>query len=108
MQLLRLFVLFIYTYFHRYIQIRYEDLVEDVQKIARKLYKFAEIPFDESVAKLIRKLTNGASNIKISGVERPPSFDHNHWKTEMELSMIRKIENSCRYIMKQLNYAKFE
>ena len=88
--------------------VKYEDLVENIMDVTEILYRFSEIPFDDSVRNHITELTNGSSNFKTFGVKRPASFDHNHWKEELEVEKIKEIEKYCDSFLNKLQYAKFE
>ena len=38
---------------------------------------------------------------------RPENYDPDHWKQQLSLENIRKVEKECKNYMKLLNYVKF-
>ena len=91
----------------RYFLLRYEDLVEDTMNVTRQLYKFSGLEFDDSVKRHVLELTNGAEErTGAFEISRPKSFDHNHWRQEMDGDTVDNIENTpvCRDFMVEMDY----
>ena len=91
----------------RYLLLRYEDLVEDTMNVTRQLYNFSGLEFDDTVQRHILELTNGAEKRRGPfDITRPKSFDHNHWRQEMDRETVDKVENTpvCRDFMDEMDY----
>ena len=91
----------------RYFLLWYEDLVEDTMNVTRQLYKFSGLEFDDTVQRHVLELTNGAE--QRTGpfeISRPKSFNHNHWRQEMDRETVENIENTpvCREFMDEMDY----
>ena len=75
--------------------------------VTRQLYKFSGIEFDDSIKSHVLELTNGAEErTEAFEISRPKSFDHNHWRQEMDGDTVDKIENTpvCRDFMVEMDY----
>ena len=82
--------------------------MENILNVTETLYNFSKVPFDDAVRKHINELTNASSSYKTFGVKRPSSFDHNHWREELEVDKILEIEKYCDSFLNKMQYEKFE
>ena len=75
--------------------------------VTRQLYNFSGLQFDDTVQRHILEFTNGAEKQRGPfDITRPKSFDHNHWRQEMDGETVDKIENTpvCRDFMVDMDY----
>nr|XP_027231612.1 carbohydrate sulfotransferase 1-like [Penaeus vannamei] len=94
---------------HRYLRVRYEDLVESPLEETRRIFSFMGANFNDDVMAYLREHTWLAEKIPAEKqgylkTFRDSNFKHDHWKTNMDNREIEFIENVCEAIMKKLNY----
>ncbi|XP_047488001.1 carbohydrate sulfotransferase 1-like [Penaeus chinensis] len=94
---------------HRYLQVRYEDLVESPLEETRRIFSFMGANFNDDVMAYLREHTWLAEKIPAEKqgylkTFRDSSFKHDHWKTNMDNREIEFIESVCGSVMKKLNY----
>ncbi|XP_063600599.1 carbohydrate sulfotransferase 1-like [Penaeus indicus] len=94
---------------HRYLQVRYEDLVESPLEETRRIFSFMGANFNDDVMAYLREHTWLAEKIPAEKqgylkTFRDSSFKHDHWKINMDNREIEFIENVCGSVMKKLNY----
>ena len=92
----------------RYIRIRYEDVVENAEKVIKKLYDQLNIPFTDHVREFIYKQTHAEEGTnKRFETSRDEKFRHDVWKENLDMDQIKDIEGECKEVMEILNYPKY-
>ncbi|XP_020603649.1 carbohydrate sulfotransferase 3-like [Orbicella faveolata] len=96
---------------NRFKVIRYEDLVVNTTKVARKLYRYAGIDWSIDVDKWISDHQMGLSNARVYknpySLFKNASFAINKWKTQASKEMIRLVEDVCDGLMNIMGYSKW-
>jgi hypothetical protein len=87
----------------RYLEVRYEELVENPEQVARRVCAFAEIPFE-------RAMLDYAGAVDVSGkphqqrLLRPPTAGVRSWRSDMARDDIAGFEAVAGDLLAELGY----
>ncbi|KAA0705014.1 Dermatan-sulfate epimerase-like protein [Triplophysa tibetana] len=89
-----------------YLQVRFEDVVNDPQDTAQKIHSFLGIPVSPSALnQLVFTTSTNLYNLMYEGEISPDKI--NIWSKNLPRRDIRIIEDTCGFLMKQLGYQRY-
>ena len=85
----------------RYMELRYEDLLDRTESELRRVAAFLDLPFDPAMARLSRPTEDRGDTRGKVGVQRD---NKEKWRTEMSAPMRRAIEEIAGPLLAELAY----
>jgi hypothetical protein len=91
----------------RYLEVRYEDLIGDVESVLRRITTFARLPYEPAMA-------NYAGNVDVStkphqqSLKRPPTAGLRDWRLQMSPEDVGAFERVAGDLLDELGYASHE
>jgi len=91
----------------RYLEVRYEDLVGDVEPVLRRISAFARLPYEPSMA-------DYAGNVDVStkphqqSLKRPPTAGLRDWRLQMSLEDVGAFDRVAGDLLDELGYESHE
>jgi hypothetical protein len=88
---------------HRYLEVKYEDLVRDVEPVLKRICAFAGLDYE-------RQMTNYAGNVDVSSkphqqsLTRPPTPGLRDWRAQMPAADIGAFEQVAGDLLQELGY----
>ena len=97
-----------HTFFQRFAQLYYEDLIEKPTGTLIKLFNELDLPIDNQAIKSInRHLSEVPTAIETTNyvsIYRGLNYDTNAWKTKMDTKVLRNIETTCTDTLQTYGY----
>ena len=87
----------------RYLEIRYEDLVADVEGALRRICAFAQLGYEPAMADYAGKVDLSAKPHQQS-LERPPTTGLRDWRTQMSPVDVAAFEHVAGDLLRELGY----
>jgi hypothetical protein len=87
----------------RYLEVRYEDLVGDVESVLRRISEFARLPYEPGMA-------DYAGNVDVSAkphqqsLRRPPTAGLRDWRVQMSPEDIGAFDQVAGDLLAELGY----
>lgn len=87
----------------RYLEVRYEDLVSDVEPVLRRICDFAQLPYE-------RQMIDYAGNVDVSSkphqqsLKRPPTPGLRDWRAQMSVEDVGAFEQVAGDLLQELGY----
>jgi Sulfotransferase family len=91
----------------RYLEVRYEELVEDVDGVLRRICEFARLPYEPG-------MTDYAGNVDVSAkphqtsLTRPPTPGLRDWHTQMSPEDVGAFDRVAGDLLRDLRYESHE
>jgi hypothetical protein len=91
----------------RYLEVRYEDLVDDVESAVRRISAFARLPYEEAMA-------DYAGNVDVSSkphqqsLRRPPTAGLRDWRVQMAPEDVGAFDQVAGDLLAELGYETHE
>jgi hypothetical protein len=91
----------------RYLEIRYEDLVADVDQVLRRICTFIRLPYEKA-------LVDYPGNVDVSAkphqqsLKRPPTPGLRDWRTQMSAEDVGSFEQVAGDLLQELGYEAHE
>jgi len=91
----------------RYLEVRYEDLVGDVESVLRRISTFARLPYEEAMA-------DYAGNVDVSSkphqqsLKRPPTAGLRDWRLQMSPEDVGAFDRVAGDLLAELGYESQE
>jgi hypothetical protein len=91
----------------RYLEVRYEDLVGDVESVLRRISEFARLPYEPT-------MTGYAGNVDVSAkphqqsLRRPPTAGLRDWRVQMSPEDIGAFDQVAGDLLAELGYETHE
>ena len=91
----------------RYLEVRYEDLVGDVEPVLRKVSAFARLPYEPTIA-------DYAGNVDVSAkphqqsLKRPPTAGLRDWRLQMSPEDVGAFDQVAGDLLAELGYETHE
>jgi sulfotransferase family protein len=91
----------------RYLEVRYEDLVGDVESVLRRISTFVRLPYEPAMA-------NYTGNVDVStkphqqSLERPPTAGLRDWRLQMSPEDIGAFDRVAGDLLDELGYESHE
>ena len=85
---------------------KFEDVIHSSAETFLKFQADAGLRLDYKMIKTYYNHHNVNSK-RYWSTYRPKDYDPNHWKSELSLQNIRKVEQNCESYMRLLNYEKY-
>ena len=92
-----------YNFYDRYTIMRYEDILTDPLFATKKLYNFVGLPMVESIYKWI---VGGKQFVNTTGSQFSQKIVTriDHWRSELDPSLVYLFEEACKPLMKLMGY----
>ena len=92
-----------YNFYDRYTLLRYEDILTDPLFATKKLYNFVGLPMVESIYKWI---VGGKQFVNTTGSQFSQTIVTriDHWRSELDPSLVYLFEEACKPLMKLMGY----
>jgi LPS sulfotransferase NodH len=87
----------------RYLEVRYEELVSDVEPVLRRICEFARLEYEPALA-------DYAGNVDVSTkphqqrLTQPPTPGVRDWRTQMAAEDVRRFERVAGDVLRELEY----
>jgi hypothetical protein len=95
----------------RYLEVRFEDLLDDTESHVRRICEFIDVPFDESMFRYQERADELAGSFDDPYLQRhlrlPPTKGLRDWRTEMTRSEMAIAELLVGDLLDQLGYEPF-
>lgn len=91
----------------RYLEIRYEDFVEDAPPTLERITSFLDLPFDEAMLRYYERADEIVGNLpkgRHTNVYRPPVKNIRDWRREMTRDEARQFESVAGDLLAELGY----
>jgi hypothetical protein len=91
----------------RYLEVRYEDLVGDVESVLRRISTFARLPYEPAMA-------DYAGNVDVStkphqqSLKRPPTAGLRNWRLQMSPEDVSAFDRVAGDLLDELGYESHE
>src|SRR5439155_1843797 len=91
----------------RYLEVRYEDLVDDVESVLRRISEFVRLPYEPAMA-------DYAGNVDVSAkphqqsLRRPPTPGLRDWRKQMTPEEVAGFEHVAGDLLAALGYERRE
>ena len=91
----------------RYLEVRYEDLVGDVESVLRRISTFARLPYEHA-------MTDYAGNVDVSSkphqqsLKRPPTAGLRDWRLQMSPEDVGAFDRVAGDLLAELGYESHE
>ncbi|WAR15518.1 CHST3-like protein [Mya arenaria] len=91
---------------NRIFTLRYENLAKNPIQVSKELYKFGDGSFTKQIEDYIFNITSaGRKDDCIICTTRGNSTEHiDNWKTTMNKTFVKIIQNRCNYLLKRFGY----
>jgi hypothetical protein len=92
---------------NRYLEIRYEDLVDDAPDTLQRITSFLDLPFDEAMLHYYERADEIVGNLpegRHPNVYRPPLKNVRDWRQEMPKQELRQFESVAGDLLADLGY----
>jgi len=94
----------------RYLEVRYEDLVDDAEPVVRRICAFARIDFDSAMLGYHERATNVLADQPFpqehQNLLRPPTKGLRDWRTELSPRDIERVEAIAGTTLSALGYER--
>jgi LPS sulfotransferase NodH len=87
----------------RYLEVRYEELVGDVESVLRRICAFARLPYEPELADYAGKVDVSAKPHQQS-LSRPPTPGLRDWRTQMAPGDVAAFEHVAGDLLRELGY----
>jgi hypothetical protein len=89
---------------NRYLEVRYEELVDDVEATMRSICEFARLPYEPSMTDYVGSVDVSAKPHQQS-LKRPPTPGLRDWRTEMSREDAASFEGVAGDLIHELGYS---
>jgi hypothetical protein len=89
---------------NRYLEVRYEELVDDVEATMRSICEFARLPYEPSMTDYVGSVDVSAKPHQQS-LKRPPTPGLRDWRTEMSREDAASFEGVAGDLIQELGYS---
>ena len=90
----------------RYLEVRYESLVEDAAGGCRALCAFLEIPYDERMLRFHEGRARNDPELDAKKAWRPVTPGLRNWRTEMPAEELERFEATAGELLEELGYPR--
>ncbi|XP_042573858.1 LOW QUALITY PROTEIN: carbohydrate sulfotransferase 2-like [Cyprinus carpio] len=92
----------------KYMTVRYEDLVENLIKTVRNVYRFVNLSANQDIEIFAMNMTTGpnASTKPFIVSSRNATLAASAWRTVLNYQQIRQVEEYCQHAMSLLGYLR--
>lgn len=91
----------------RYMEINYEELIDDTKGVVQRLCGFLELPFADSMLRYYERADRVAGDIPhFQNLYRPPTKGLRDWRTEMNPASVRVFEALAGGMLEDLGYER--
>src|SRR5207253_4218270 len=87
----------------RYLEVRYEDLVGDVEPVLRRISGFARLPYEPAMADYAGKIDVSAKPHQQS-LRQPPTTGLRDWRTQMSAVDVAAFGHVAGDLLHELGY----
>jgi hypothetical protein len=92
----------------RYLEVRYEDLVDDPESALRSVCGFIDLPFDDCMLSYYERADQVMASIALpqhhERIRKPPTRDLRSWRTEMLAADVAAFEAIAGPLLSELGY----
>ncbi|XP_063800338.1 carbohydrate sulfotransferase 5-like [Pseudophryne corroboree] len=91
----------------RYMLLRYDDLVRDPLKKARKVFSFINLKLTENLSRWIYNITHGDRRQKVNSfqiIPRDAVYTSQAWRNLISLEKVNKVQDICKEAMNTFRY----
>jgi hypothetical protein len=92
----------------RYLEVRYEDLVEDVETVLRRVAAFALLPYEAAMADYVGKVDGLSAKPHQQSLTRPPTSGLRDWRRQMSPEEVGAFEQVAGDLLDELGYESNE
>jgi Sulfotransferase family len=90
----------------RYFEVRYETLVADPRREARRLCAFLELPFDDAMVRFHEGRKRDEDGLSAKKAWLPPTPGLRNWETEMSPEDVERFEAAAGELLDELGYRR--
>ena len=90
----------------RYLEVRYESLVQDPAAACRALCAFLDLPYDERMLGFHEGRTRDDPELDAKQAWRPVTPGLRNWRTEMPTEELERFEAAAGELLEELGYAR--
>jgi hypothetical protein len=91
----------------RYLEVRYEDLVDDVESVLRRISEFAGLPYEPAMADYAGKV-DVSSKPHQQSLKRPPTAGLRDWRAQMSPQDVGAFDQVAGDLLAELGYETHE
>jgi hypothetical protein len=92
----------------RYLEVRYEDLVGDVESVLRSISRFARLPHEAAMAHYVGNVEDVSAKPHQQSLRRPPTVGLRNWRVQMSLEDVGVFDRVAGDLLDELGYETHE
>jgi hypothetical protein len=92
----------------RYLEVRYEDLVANVERVLRTIATFARLPYEPQMADFVDDVEGISAKPHQQSLRRPPTAGLRNWRVQMAPEDVGAFEQVAGDLLAELGYEAHE
>jgi sulfotransferase family protein len=92
----------------RYLEVRYEDLVEDVEPTLRRISAFAGLPYESAMTDYVGKVQDVSAKPHQQSLRQPPTAGLRDWRLQMLPADVGAFDQIAGDLLAELGYESNE
>jgi hypothetical protein len=92
----------------RYLEVRYEELVQDVEMVLRRISTFALLPYEPAMVDYVGKVAGSSAKPHQQSLNRPPTAGLRDWRLQMSPEDVGAFEQVAGDLLGELGYESHE
>lgn len=92
----------------RYLEVRYEELVQDVETVLRRISTFALLPYEPRMVDYVGKVEGSSAKPHQQSLNRPPTVGLRDWRLQMSPEEVGAFEQVAGDLLGELGYESHE
>jgi hypothetical protein len=92
----------------RYLEVRYEELVQDVETVLRRISTFALLPYEPAMVDYVGSVEGSSAKPHQQSLNRPPTAGLRDWRLQMSPEDVGAFEQVAGDLLGELGYESHE
>ncbi len=92
----------------RYLEVRYEELVGDVESVLRRISRFARLPYEAAMADYVGNVEDISAKPHQQSLRRPPTAGLRDWRLQMSPEDVGAFDQVAGDLLDELGYESHE
>jgi hypothetical protein len=92
----------------RYLEVRYEELVQDVETVLRRISTFALLPYEPAMVDYVGNVEGSSAKPHQQSLNRPPTAGLRDWRLQMSPEDVGAFEQVAGDLLAELGYESHE